>query len=115
MTGEAMRRFSLKILFAVSTLAIVFLGYSQWRRRLILRQTDEIRMLGGLVDLPNGYFDCLWQRIPESAVIRVSLTQDREEAARDGWREAEIADKMRTMGIKYPVPVAPVGPSMPVQ
>jgi hypothetical protein len=60
-----MKRFSLKFLFAASTVLIVFLGYSQWRRQSIRQEVDEINRRGVLTaELPNEFVDLIWQRQP---------------------------------------------------
>lgn len=92
-------RFSLAFLLLVTTCVAVFLGYSQWRRKTILRQIDELKHLGGQVDdLPNGYVDLLWQRRPTSGSIRVyhltSFRDDHEE-----MREQQQIALLKALGV----------------
>jgi hypothetical protein len=66
-----MKRFSLKFLFAVTTVLIVFLGYSQWRRQWMIKQCEFLREEGVYVDLPNDTWDFVWQRRPSNLFISI--------------------------------------------
>jgi hypothetical protein len=57
-------RISLRMLFVVATLLIVFFGYSQLRRKKILEVCDSLRKDGYVFDTPNGLRNVLWQRKP---------------------------------------------------
>jgi hypothetical protein len=62
-----MKRFSLKFLFAVSTVLIVFLGYSQWRRHKILSLCRVLAKREVTLEVPAEWRDYVWQRVPSSA------------------------------------------------
>ncbi len=90
-----MKRFSLKFLFAASTLVILFAGYSQWRRQNILRQVHEIELLGGKVELANNYRDHLWQRRPTKGRLTIGPLPDSSSAP-----QAQLTrQKMEALGI----------------
>lgn len=65
-------RFSLRLLFVVATLAVLFLGYSQWRRQEIIRNFQEFEQVGAYVDIPASYVDYIWQRQPQVARVRLN-------------------------------------------
>jgi hypothetical protein len=67
-----MKRFSLKFLFAVITLLIVFLGYSQWRRRDIRAKCAFLNGQGLRVDVPSEWQDRVWQRTPAVAEFKAT-------------------------------------------
>lgn len=87
-------RFSVLGLFLLISVVALFLGYSQWRRRNILQQVEEIKQLGGDVPLPNGHFDYLWQRLPDEGFISLQFSDE----AREKKAEA-VKEKMRDLGI----------------
>jgi hypothetical protein len=65
-------RFSLTSLLIVSTAIVLFLGYSQWRRQLILRRVDELTTRTyASVEVPNNWIDLVWQRRPISSHVYV--------------------------------------------
>ena len=71
--------FSLKFLFAVSTVLILLLGYSQWRRQTLLHKFDLLRSRGIILNIPAAWLDRLWQRIPPSAIVgRATITMNEE-------------------------------------
>jgi hypothetical protein len=59
-----MKRYSLKAMLILVTVVGLFLGYSQWRRRSILRQVSELRSFWARVDVPDDWIDVVWQRRP---------------------------------------------------
>ena len=67
-------RFSLRVLFVTATIAVLFIGYSQWRRREIIRTFREFEQVGAHVDIPASYTDYFWQRHPR--VVRVWLNRE---------------------------------------
>ena len=77
-------RFNLRTLFVLATVAIVFFGYSQWRRQYIRRQMVELGRNGvgicyrpppmftaQLGVLPDDLRDKIWQRAPTNGDIMV--------------------------------------------
>src|SRR5688572_27431698 len=94
-------RFSLRALLIVATALILFLGYSQIRRRDILRQVDEIRRLGSIVELPQGPIDYLWQRRPTrgTAIIPVTMTSA-SKAEHDGELQYDLINRMQAVGVQ---------------
>jgi hypothetical protein len=87
-------RFSVLGLFLLISAVALFLGYSQWRRRNILQQVEEIELLGGDVPLPNGYFDYLWQRLPDEGFILLQFSDETREK-----KVEAVKEKMRELGI----------------
>ena len=57
-------RFSLRALLILATALILFLGYSQYRRRETLKASEELKKYGYFLDVPNAWHDRLWQRQP---------------------------------------------------
>jgi hypothetical protein len=84
-----MKRFSLKFLFAVITLLIVFLGYSQWRRQRLLSEAQALKEQGMIVQLPDQWIDRLWQRVPAKANLLPYQKQ-----------ETILRERAKAMGVK---------------
>ena len=83
----------LGLLLLIGVVAI-FLGYSQWCRANILRQVEEIKQLGGDVQLPVGYLDYFWQRVPNKGSASLLMSD------KDRRTKAEtIEQRMRALGI----------------
>jgi hypothetical protein len=55
-------RFSLKTLLILVTALGLLLGYSQNRRRRMMRECELLREAGFYVELPRDFRDRLWQR-----------------------------------------------------
>ena len=62
-------RYSLRVLILLVTATVLFLGFSQYRRREILKVCDELRKDGYVFSVPNDLRDQLWQRIPTVASV----------------------------------------------
>jgi hypothetical protein len=63
-------RFSLKALLILVTVLVLFLGYSQSRRKQIRRDAEAMHEeLPVAINVPDGFFDLVWQRRPTSATI----------------------------------------------
>jgi hypothetical protein len=88
-------RISLRTVLLVVAAVAMFLGYSQWRRQHILKQVEEVRQLAGDVNLPNSYFDYLWQRRPTSGHITIGPWAD----ANNVDRSEEARAKLQSMGV----------------
>jgi hypothetical protein len=100
MLPKAMKRFSLRVLFTASTLLILFLGYSQWRRQDILRQVKEVEQLGGQVTLSNELSDYIWQRRPEGRVFTKSFNiKEYSEIEQQTRRNVGVKYRMKQIGI----------------
>jgi hypothetical protein len=65
-----MKRFSLKCLFAFVTLLVVFVGYSQRRRRHVLADCAFLQTHNVAVVVRSEWQDYLWQRAPRRAVVK---------------------------------------------
>jgi hypothetical protein len=72
----AMKRFSLRLLFAVSTAITLFVGVSQLRRRALRGACDELSSDGYVVSVPSSWQDWIWQRKP--VVGRIQRLGERE-------------------------------------
>ena len=83
-----MKRFSLECVFAATTVLILFLGFSQARRRAILRQASEFSERRAVVEVPHGWIDFVWQRRPSKGRILW-----------EPYRHEEVEQKMRAMGV----------------
>jgi hypothetical protein len=83
-----MKRFSLKFLFTAITVLIVFFGFSQARRRAILREASELSERRAAVEVPHGWIDVVWQRRPSVGRIRW-----------EPYRHEEVEQQMRAMGV----------------
>jgi hypothetical protein len=88
-------RFNLRTAFVLSTVVILLIGFSQWRRRSILKQVEEVRELAGEVNLPDSYIDYLWQRRPTSGRITIGPWADEENVD----RSEEARQKLQAMGV----------------
>jgi hypothetical protein len=66
-----MRHYSLKFLFAVSTVLIVLVGYSQWRRQQMVMACESYNNEHVRIVLPNSWHDYVWQRKP-TAIINMN-------------------------------------------
>jgi hypothetical protein len=89
-----MKRFSLKFLFVITTVLIVFLGYSQSRRRDILWECQLMSNYGVQFVLPNSSFDMVWQRKPSQFVLLVGLN-----ASVNQRREEKMNQSLKNLGI----------------
>jgi hypothetical protein len=94
-SSPSMPRFSLKSLFAVSTAAVLLLGVSQCRRQMILAQVEEVRQLGGQVELPASYVDRFWQRRPTRGQVTIGPWADEANLR----RARQCEDKLKALGI----------------
>jgi hypothetical protein len=94
-SSPSMPRFSLKSLFAVSTAAVLLLGVSQCRRQMILAQVEEVRQLGGQVELPASYVDRFWQRRPTRGQVTIGPWADEANLR----RARQCEDKLNALGI----------------
>jgi hypothetical protein len=116
MTGEAMKRFSLKTLFAVSTAIVLFLGYSQWRRQNILRESEQFREIGVTVHVPSESFDYVWQRRATSAEVHHKFRKTAHNGKMiDMHGNAELHRKLRAYGVKKVTHFADIWPDKPPQ
>jgi hypothetical protein len=52
-------------MFAATTVLIVFIGFSQWRRQRIIDKGRWFATQGFELDIPNGFRDLIWQRMPK--------------------------------------------------
>src|SRR5687768_8697088 len=61
-------RFSLRLLIVLVSALALFMGYSQYRRREILKVVAELKAEGYVFPVPDEWFDRLvWQRKPTVA------------------------------------------------
>jgi hypothetical protein len=82
-----MKRFSLKAMLVAATLLAIFVGYSQQRRRNILRECEWLKAEQVQFQLPDTWVDTLWQRTPTDIVV----TGDNN----GGWNTAENRARIR--------------------
>jgi hypothetical protein len=64
-------KFSLRVLILLFTAAVLMLGATQWRRQRIIRSSDYFKRYGVDVVVPHSWADYIWQRRPDSAVIKI--------------------------------------------
>jgi hypothetical protein len=57
-------RFSISVLLTFVTVLTLFLGFSQYRRREILKVCAELQAEGYVFQIPDAWHDRLWQRKP---------------------------------------------------
>ena len=62
-------RFSLRLLIVLVSACALALGYSQYRRREILKVCAELQAGGYVFQVPDNWHDHLWQREPVVAWI----------------------------------------------
>jgi hypothetical protein len=84
-----MKRYSLRFLFVVSTVLIVFVGLSIRRRQEILKQKKTLELLHVTVVMPETFWDKLWQRKPYGAVIQAG-----------GWSPDQLMPKLKQLGVE---------------
>jgi hypothetical protein len=72
-------RISLRTLFVLATLLIVFFGYSQLRRQRMLRHCNDLSRAEIVVVLPESWRDRIWQRTPLAAVVHWKHTLSKSE------------------------------------
>jgi hypothetical protein len=87
------KRFSLRTLFAVSSVIVLFLGFSQWRRGHIRSECEALQDLGVNLADANGRYQLsadnwFWPNAPDRAVIVFEVLQ---------------ANKLRKRGVTYSV------------
>lgn len=99
-----MKRFSLRTLLIVATLLAVFVGYSQHRRRTILRECEALKAEQVQFHLPATWTDALWQRVPTDIVVIGGIA--------GGWNTAEQRSitRLEKLGWRFRV----VGPMIEV-
>lgn len=94
-----MKRFSLLTLLIVATLLALFIGYSQHRRRFILRECEALKAEQVQFNLPDAWTDQIWQRKPTDIVVMVDLLGGSNEAEYKARRRLErLGWKFQYMG-----------------
>jgi hypothetical protein len=72
-------RFSLRLLIVLVSAIALFLGYSQWRRREILKLCDQLKQERYSFTVPDDWRDrWLWQRKPTVAKVQYVPDYDQE-------------------------------------
>jgi hypothetical protein len=106
------KRFSLRFLFAATTVLIVFLGYGQWRRQRIIDMCRFLRERGVTISVPSDWRDYVWQRTPGKAIVRNRLPlglSGLDDTSSDG----EVAQTLKKLGvsdIRYVVEIENIMP-----
>src|SRR5687768_14474270 len=67
------KRYSLRAVLCVLTLAAIVLGYSQWRRQQLLQRVEVLTNAGVTVYARQGWWTRAWMPIPRAA--RLSLKE----------------------------------------
>ncbi len=89
-------RFSLKAMLALVTVFGLLLGYSQWRRQMILSLSRFLDERGLSVPVPSSWLDQVWQRTPRRAVVRhPAYSQTSLDAQTVGLMTFVVDDEMK--------------------
>lgn len=91
-------RFRLSHLLLLVTLLACLMGYSQWRRRELLRLYAELSKKEVIVEVPDSWVDVLWQRRATAAQILVKEKRG-VLGARAGQSLLKDADELKAAGI----------------
>ncbi|HVT26953.1 MAG TPA: hypothetical protein VHE81_02935 [Lacipirellulaceae bacterium] len=90
----------------IAIVAALFLGYSQYRRQVILQECKALSSDRVKFTLSDGWIDRVWQRLPTDIVVTISANP----TSQDNAREIRIRDRLKSMGAKD---VHYYGPAMP--
>lgn len=99
-------RFNLRTVFVLATAVVLFLGYSQYRRRTILREAESLKQSGAEFHIDSEWRDLVWQRAPDSANIpvqkmgdrfRISSNWQQNAPLKNGQNAQRIASRVRAL------------------
>jgi hypothetical protein len=70
-------RFSLKALLIVATLLTLFFGYAAWRRQVMMRRCEQLRLAGYAIALPDDWKNKFWPVVPQQLSLACELLPPR--------------------------------------